>query len=300
MPTRCVHELVADWAGRQPEAVALSAGGATMTYRQLDARADGLAAMLIDAGVGTDEAVAVLADRSPELIVALLAVLKAGAAYLALDTGWPLARIAELVTNAGVRTAIVQPALADRVAESVEAVLPLRATMEQAAAARRTVPTSAVPGDLAYVSYTSGSTGQAKAVCVPHAAVHRLVSEPNWASFGPADVFLQASPVAFDARSNMSRSTKMSFAAPWSNPIRCSAPSTLSTWQRPACWAPNWPPCSPTTTALARQPKQRTSRFTSRAAHERFDHSDAVRAENSVHAGAKAATPVFITCNGSE
>jgi amino acid adenylation domain-containing protein len=191
----CVHTMVAAQADRAPGAPALCCGDTVLTYRQLDTWADRLAAVLTGQGTGTGDVVGVLAGRSPELVAALLAVLKCGAAYLALEAGTPAERTAQLLENARVTTVLTHGA--HNGAPAGTRAVPIRGLAELPAA---TPPRTRVrPDDLAYISYTSGSTGQPKGVCVPHAAVSRLIREPDWAGFSAADTFLQLAPVAFDA-----------------------------------------------------------------------------------------------------
>ena len=190
----CVHELVARQAAGTPDAIAVSCAGTTLTYADLDARAARLAARLAAAGVRTDDIVGVFAERSPDLVVGLLAVVKAGAAYAALDPGLPPARLAHLIADTRAGVVLATPDLVDRLPGHVTAL-----SLDDRAGGP---PVPAVPvavGNLAYVSYTSGSTGEPKGACIPHAAVSRLVRQPDWAAFRPDDVFLMLAPVAFDA-----------------------------------------------------------------------------------------------------
>jgi amino acid adenylation domain-containing protein len=196
-PAACVHDLVAAQAARTPGRTAVTCAGTTLTYRQLDERADQLASRLAAAGVGPDQVVGVLADRSAELIVILLGVLKAGGAYAAIDPALPDSRISGLLADTGARVVVAQRHTAGRVPGEAIALLADDAAGQPGAPSwrRRRV----TPASLAYVSYTSGSTGVPKGAAIPHAAVSRLVREPDWADFRPDDVFLQLAPVAFDA-----------------------------------------------------------------------------------------------------
>ncbi|MER6799566.1 AMP-binding protein, partial [Amycolatopsis mediterranei] len=238
-PARLVHDLVDERARLAPDAPALTAAGKTVPYRWLAEHAEALAARLVRAGVRPGEVVGVLGDRSAGLIAGLLAVLKAGGAYLALPPDWPDARLTGLLDDAGVRIVLADAQVAGRVRGDRTAVPfdatptaateprsgerttgPLDAAAPEAAepqpgpvlgdhalppldanrrAATEPLPGDLSPGTLAYVSYTSGSTGTPKGVCVPHRAVSRLVHEPDWLDAGPDDVFLQAAPIAFDA-----------------------------------------------------------------------------------------------------
>jgi amino acid adenylation domain-containing protein len=194
---RCVHQLVEAQARRTPGAPAICCGGATLTYQMLDTWANGLAGLLTRAGVGPGQVVAVLADRSPELIVALLAVLKSGAAYLALESDVPAEHRERLLADAGASIVLTRD-------EAARPALPgpraIRIGDPGELAGYACSPGGqSQPGDLAYISYTSGSTGPPRGVAVPHAAVSRLVLEPDWADFSEHDTFLQLAPVAFDA-----------------------------------------------------------------------------------------------------
>ncbi|MDI1460728.1 non-ribosomal peptide synthetase [Catellatospora sp. KI3] len=192
---RCIHDLVAEQAARSPEAVAVSHGARTLTYAQLDEQADALAGRLRDRGVQAGDVVAVLQRRSPSIVVTLLAVLKAGAAYLVLDVQDTPVRRAALVRTAGARLAAVENALLELVPEGVE-VLDLDAAEPGAPAV---TDGAQHPDTLAYVSFTSGTTGEPRGVGVPHRAVSRLVRDPNWIDIAPDDVFLLLAPIAFDA-----------------------------------------------------------------------------------------------------
>ncbi|GAB1644404.1 hypothetical protein KRMM14A1259_48270 [Krasilnikovia sp. MM14-A1259] len=193
----CVHELVTRRAARTPEAIAVRAGNLRMSYETLDRCAAGLAARLRDAGVGPGTTVAVLMDRSVELIVTLLAILKAGGAYAAFSPEDPLPRIADLAAEIATPVLVADAAHAHITLPGVRTISAYAFGSDPAPA---TVPAHAAgPGDLAYVSFTSGSSGEPKAVAVPHRAVVRLVCASHWSSFGPDDIFCQFAPVAFDA-----------------------------------------------------------------------------------------------------
>ncbi|MGW2585594.1 amino acid adenylation domain-containing protein [Streptomyces virginiae] len=192
---RPVPVLIAERAASTPDAVALSRGDDHVTYRELMDRSGALAAELRTAGVRTGSVVAVLMHRSPEAVIALLGVLRAGGAYLAVDLNDPTERVHRLLATADVRVAVIDADLAVGLPDSVRAV-PFDGT-----AGTTVAPT--LP-DLhhespAYVSFTSGTTGQPRGVLVPHRAVSRLVADPDWLDPMPGDVFLQAAPPAFDA-----------------------------------------------------------------------------------------------------
>ncbi|MEU0531861.1 non-ribosomal peptide synthetase [Amycolatopsis tolypomycina] len=191
-PARCVHDVFADHAAATPDAVAISCAGRTLTYRDLHERAAGLAAALHGAGARPGEVVAVFGRRSPELVTGLLAILRAGCAYLALDPDDPPARHELLLRDAQAAVLLVDPAMVAP-AGFTGAVVPWNARADQP------VDVEVTPDHLAYVSYTSGSTGVPKGVAVPHRAISRLVVAPNWIEVVPGDVVLESAPVAFDA-----------------------------------------------------------------------------------------------------
>ncbi len=195
-----VHAFVEAWARRAPERPALSFQGETLSYRELNLRANRLAASLLAAGVGAENLVGVLADRSFEAIIALLAVLKAGAAYLPLDPEYPPERLQFMLSDAGARALLVQPHYRHLCPFSGEQILlePESPGVEGLAAPPNPeLPVS--PENLAYVMYTSGSTGLPKGAAIPHRGVLRLVRHTNYIEFSPRDVFYQLSPISFDA-----------------------------------------------------------------------------------------------------
>ncbi|MFE4588984.1 amino acid adenylation domain-containing protein [Streptomyces laurentii] len=199
-----IAELFATQVRSRPRATAVSFAGTDLSYAELDARSDWIAGRLAEHGVGPDAVVAVRVDRGPDLIAALLGVLKAGGAYLALECDMPCARRAELMAAAGAVALVTgeeaaqegTPAEPDPVAGLGLPVLRLPAAAEAPAPAPPARELS--PGGLAYVSFTSGSTGRPKGVAVPHRAVARLVAG-GFAATGPEETFLHLSPVAFDA-----------------------------------------------------------------------------------------------------
>ncbi len=188
-----LYERVARQAIRTPSAPAVTFEGETLTYEQLVRRADRLSDVLTTAGVRRGDVVGVHMRRSTEMITALLAILRSGAAYAGVDPGDPPQRRDELLTNAGVEFVVVDDELRECVPSRFTRLSPSAASPSSHA------PASTTADDLAYVSFTSGSTGRPKGVMVPHRAVLRLVTDMNWLTLRPDDVFLQAAPLAFDA-----------------------------------------------------------------------------------------------------
>jgi len=198
---RPVHRLFEAQAARTPWAVAVACGGATFTYGALDARAERLALRLARLGAEPEARVGVCLERGLELVVALLAVLKAGAAYVPLDPEHPPERLGRMLADSGARVLLTHPALADRAGTWAGAVVALDGKededAESAAGAPRTEPDSE---GLAYVIYTSGSTGRPKGVAVPHRA---LANHMQWMGrtfpLAADDRVLQKTSVGFDA-----------------------------------------------------------------------------------------------------
>jgi amino acid adenylation domain-containing protein len=196
-----IHELFTDQVQRTPDALAVAWDGGSLSYLELDRRANRLAHDLRGLGAGPETTVALCLERSAELIVAILGVLKAGGAYVPLDPALPLERLALILADVSPRALMVQESLPDRL--SALASLPLvRLQADRERIASRDAhppPVDTHAESLAYVMYTSGSTGEPKGVAVPHRAVVRLVRGNDYAELGPGVDFLQLAPASFDA-----------------------------------------------------------------------------------------------------
>jgi amino acid adenylation domain-containing protein len=196
-PHQSVHGLFAEQAAARPDAVALAWEGGAMTYGELDRRSGEIARHLRRLGVAANARVGLVVERSPEMVAALLGILKAGGGYLPLDPTYPRERLALLLADATL-AAVVGPR---RLLAALPGTAAPHLALEDALAEADAVPICAdvPPTSLAYVLYTSGSTGTPKGVEVSHRAVVRLVRETGYASFGPGEVFLQLVPMSFDA-----------------------------------------------------------------------------------------------------
>ncbi|MET7704673.1 amino acid adenylation domain-containing protein [Micromonospora sp. NPDC005413] len=190
----CLHRMVAAQAARTPEAEAVRHGDRAWSYRELDEAANRLARALLARGVTREERVGVCLPRTPELVVALLAVLKAGACYVPLDPAYPPARVAFMTADSGARLVLTHADLADRF---LDRAVPIDRLDLVGDATDPAVPTT--PTDLAYVIYTSGSTGQPKGVAIEHRSASVLL---HWTRQTFDDVelggLLAATSVCFD------------------------------------------------------------------------------------------------------
>src|SRR5205823_1174721 len=158
-PVGCLHELFAAQAKSSPDAPALTFEGTTLSYRELDGRANTLAHRLRELGVGRESLVALYLERSLELVIAVLAVLKAGGAYVPLDPQYPADRIAYILEDSQAPVLVTEAALLDRVPPHSAATV----CVDGEDGLRADAPAAgSEPEDLAYVIYASGSTGRPK------------------------------------------------------------------------------------------------------------------------------------------
>lgn len=193
-----VDALFAAQADQTPEAVAIVDGDTILTYRALAERAAAIAAELAAAGVTAGELVGIHADRSWQMIAAMLGALQVGAAYLPLDPGLPAGRIAYMVRDGAVGVVLAQGEKPAELAFDGR-WLRIEAAAAPATGARPARRAAGRPDDVAYVMYTSGSTGLPKGVLVPHRGIVRLVRNTDYVTFQSGDRILQTGSVAFDA-----------------------------------------------------------------------------------------------------
>jgi amino acid adenylation domain-containing protein len=173
-PHACLHHLVLEQVRRTPDAVAVEAVDRTLTFAELDRLSEQLAQRLRAAGVTPGGTVGLCTERTAAMVVGLLAVLRAGGAYLPLDERHPTARLAFMLADSGAQAVLVQPGLEDVLGDHALPVVALDLA-EAPGGAPSDDPTGS-PSDLAYILYTSGSTGQPKGVEVPHSAVVNLLT----------------------------------------------------------------------------------------------------------------------------
>lgn len=196
----CVHELIRAQTERTPDSVAVELGHEALTYRQLDDRAEHIAARLRAAGAGRGTVVAVLLDRKLDLVAALLGILKSGAAFLALDPRQPGHRNAFSVNDAGAAVILTDRQQPTGGASSTAKVINLDDPWPLRPALNSDPFVEVSPGDLAYVTYTSGSTGRPKGVLVEHRGLANVMLT-MFAEFGvtACDTVLSSSSFSFDA-----------------------------------------------------------------------------------------------------
>jgi amino acid adenylation domain-containing protein len=196
-----VAQLFEEVAAASPDSIAITFGSEQLSYGELNLRANRLAHRLLRMGVGSETLVGCCIERSLNLIVALVAILKAGGAYVPLDPSYPKERFDFLLQDTKTPVMLAQKSLA--------AITPVDPTaswlyldgdyMPPSEADDVNPEPSGGPNSLAYVMYTSGSTGQPKGVMVENRSIVRLVRNTNFCKFGPAEVFLQFAPISFDA-----------------------------------------------------------------------------------------------------
>lgn len=202
-----ITDLFAEQVRRRPEAIALRFDGQDMSYAELDQRTDRLARHLRSLGVTTESVVAVFFERSFEMVIALIGILKAGGAYLPVHMNEPPERFRHMLGQARARVLLTHDRLIDRVPELDAAVVNLdRVNLDRVNpdSELAEVPGAAAvepgtgPDNVAYVCYTSGSTGMPKGVAVRHRGVVRLVQDGDYASLTSRETFLQFCSLRFD------------------------------------------------------------------------------------------------------
>jgi amino acid adenylation domain-containing protein/non-ribosomal peptide synthase protein (TIGR01720 family) len=192
----CLHVRFEERARSAPDRVAVVHEGESLTYGQLDRRANALALRLQSMGVGRDVLVGLRTERSLNVVVGILGILKAGGAYVPLDPRYPRERVEFMLADSAVRVVVTEARYAEDFASSGATLVLADDELGEAAAAPET---DVGPGDLAYVIYTSGSTGKPKGVLISHQNVGRLFDATDeWFGFGEDDVWTLFHSYAFD------------------------------------------------------------------------------------------------------
>lgn len=198
--SECVHQIFEAQVARTPDAVAIQYGNETITYRELNARSNQLAHYLQKQKVSAHTLVGVYLDRSIDMVVALLAVLKAGAAYVPLDLSYPRDRLAFMVADTEMPVILTDTKRLGELPDTGTPAICLDRTWKEIEREPRQLPPNLATADsTAYLIYTSGSTGRPKGVAVPHRGITRLVLNTDYVQIQPEDRVAQASNASFDA-----------------------------------------------------------------------------------------------------
>ncbi|HZL93732.1 MAG TPA: condensation domain-containing protein, partial [Vicinamibacterales bacterium] len=194
-----LQELFEGQAARTPDAIAVRFDPLALTYQELNRRANRLARRLRSAGAGPDVLIAVAVERSVDMVIAVLGVIKAGAAYVPCDPSYPPARLALMLNETRAPLLVTQSHLQARLPASGAQVINVDADAVCDVSDDENVPSGSTAENLAYVMYTSGSTGVPKGAVVLQRGVLRLVLATNYVSLGPSDRIAQVSSFSFDA-----------------------------------------------------------------------------------------------------
>ena len=196
---RCIHHLFEDQARRTPEAVAVLFGDEALTYRELDARANRLARHLVVLGASPEARVGICLERSAGMVVAMLAVLKAGAAYLPLDPAYPAGRLASMLADSGASLLVTQASLRGLLPAGAARTVVVDTEAGTIAAQPDGAPRTAVaPENAAYVIYTSGSTGRPKGVQITHTSVASFFAGMDERLGAARGTWLAVTRISFD------------------------------------------------------------------------------------------------------
>ena len=198
---RLVHQLFEAQVARSPDAPALASGEDTLSFQQLDARANQLAWHLISLGVGPETRVALCVEHSFDLVVSMLAVLKAGGAWVPLDPTLPADRLAFMLADSGARVVLTQERLKSVLPAHAGALVCVDADWSQVASrSTQPPPSRALPDSLAYVIYTSGSTGKPKGTLLTHRGLaNTALAAVREHRFDSSSHVLQFASIGFDA-----------------------------------------------------------------------------------------------------
>lgn len=196
----CIHELFEEQVELTPDAIALVFEEQQLTYKELNLRANQLAHHLRNLGVGAEVLVGICVERSLEMVVGILGILKAGGAYVPLDPAYPQERLAFMLEDASVPVLLTQRQLVESLPKHQARIVCLDTDWEVIERqSQENLSPQVTPDNLAYVMYTSGSTGIPKGVSVIHQGVVRLVKDTNYVNLSAEEVFLQLAPISFDA-----------------------------------------------------------------------------------------------------
>ncbi|MBN2862737.1 MAG: amino acid adenylation domain-containing protein [Bacteroidales bacterium] len=194
---KTIHELFEEVVQEKPDNIALLFEGREMSYGELNHKANCLAKLLRDKGIKPGSFVGIMTDRSIEMMVGILGILKSGAAYVPIDPSYPKERITFMLEDGDVKILLVQGSLGKRI-ETTQQIIDLDDASLYTGSGRDLMNMNQAE-DLAYVIYTSGSTGKPKGVMIEHRNVVRLVKNTNYLPFDQDDRILQTGAIVFDA-----------------------------------------------------------------------------------------------------
>ncbi|HEY6802274.1 MAG TPA: amino acid adenylation domain-containing protein [Pyrinomonadaceae bacterium] len=198
---QCLHQLFEQQVLQTPDQVAVIFDEEQLSYVELNRRANQVAHHLQHLGIGPDNLVGIYVERSLEMIVGLLGVLKSGAAYVPLDPSYPKVRLEQMLADSGIRMLLTQSSLVQTLPEHQACVICLDSATETfRSESGENLQTNVSAANLAYVIFTSGSTGRPKGVMIPHhAIVNRLLWMQRTFPLSSKDLVLQKTPFSFDA-----------------------------------------------------------------------------------------------------
>ncbi len=197
---QCIQQLFEEQVERSPAAIALVFGERPLSYAELNSRANQLGHFLRHQGIRPGQPVGLCLERSLEVIIGLLGILKAGGAYVPLDPTYPRERLAFMLQDTQLSLVLTQQHLLARLPTTAAQLLCLDSQWEVIAQASTTnLRCDTTAEQLAYIMYTSGTTGFPKGVSIPHRGVVRLVKDTNYVNLTSAEIFLQFAPISFDA-----------------------------------------------------------------------------------------------------
>jgi amino acid adenylation domain-containing protein/non-ribosomal peptide synthase protein (TIGR01720 family) len=194
-----IHQLFEDQVRRAPLAVAVTFEGESLTYGALNRRGNRLGRRLREHGVRPETVVAVCVESPIELVTGILGILKAGGAYVPLDPAYPDERLLFMLEDSGAAAVVTTRTFAGKLPSTDIPMLALDDLQDTRDEEHSDLPNLTTADNLAYVMYTSGSTGQPKGAAISHRAVIRTVRDTNYITLGPSDTIAQTSNFCFDA-----------------------------------------------------------------------------------------------------
>ena len=200
LQNKCIHQLFEEQVEQTPDAVAVVFEDEKLTYQELNERANQLARYLQNLGVKEEVLVGIFVERSVEMVIGLLGIIKAEGAYVPIAPDYPQERIDFILEDAQLSIVLTQQQFVEKLPKTQAQIVTLDADTEAISSeSQQNLVNQIKPNNLAYVVYTSGSTGKPKGVTVTHVGINRLVNNTNYINLQPSDRIAQISNIAFDA-----------------------------------------------------------------------------------------------------